>query len=257
MLEDNVLKFVPLSSCICRDDEIASMKADKQILSIEDSKVVIKPHQKEYSADVSSEFKVMNAFTRRSLAMDQAGLVPFTASERIARTFMSKLSQATPPGYSAPSLQQVLAADRELWTRAIEKARQSFKPDAAGLKPLDDLLFDLSTSASVIFHLLPLPSTKHSSTKPLASQKRDVKQGPESSRPNQQALKKRRQSGPAMPRPLKDFQPSTKSGERVCYAFNLAHGCDHIASGNPPKCSKGLRICIRCHKPGHAAPTCH
>ena len=55
-------------------------------------------------------------------------------------------------------MSQFLRADRELWTRVADKVRSNLRPDKNDVLPVDAALEELYTSASVVFHVLPLPA---------------------------------------------------------------------------------------------------
>ena len=48
----------------------------------------------------------------------------------------------------------------------------------------------------------------------------------------------------SLPKELVGLNPTSRSGKRVCFAFNL-EGC------KTPNCSKGEHICMRCGESGH------
>ena len=72
------------------------------------------------------------------------------------REFMQHLTRPAPPGFRAPTIESVLKADKELWTRVADQVRSNLRPDKDDKLPVDTALLDLYQSASVVFHLLPL-----------------------------------------------------------------------------------------------------
>ena len=77
MLDEGVLKVYPLSKCISREQELQSIKADKQVILLENQQLQIKPRGAELIADLGNELRVHLAFVRRGLALDMANLASY------------------------------------------------------------------------------------------------------------------------------------------------------------------------------------
>ena len=54
---------------------------------------------------------------------------------------------------------------------------------------------------------------------------------------------------PSVPEVLRGHSGTDSKGRRICFNFNLPHGCKLPTKGTPPKCSRGLHVCIKrnCH----------
>eukprot|EP00435_Cladocopium_sp_Y103_P074630 s23_g50.t1 len=157
MLEEGVMKVFPLSKCVSRDQELQSVRVDKQVVLLENQQLHVKTKGAELTADLGSELRVHHAFIRRGLALDMANLGSYEVHEKVMREFMSHLSRPPPPGFKAASIDLVLRADKELWTRVADEVRSNLRPDKDKKLPVDEALKTLYTSAAVMFHLLPLP----------------------------------------------------------------------------------------------------
>ncbi len=73
------IRYLPLSRCISREQEISSLKVDKKIVVLENQQVHVKQRRVEISVDLSNELKVQNAFIRRGLAAEQRAVDIFSA----------------------------------------------------------------------------------------------------------------------------------------------------------------------------------
>lgn len=135
------------------------MKADKRIIVLEEQQLQAKNRAPKATADLSTGLKVANAFVRRGLACEQAGLLTYETHEKIRHAFMSHMSRTAPPWFRAPDIAAVLRADRELWMKAFELCRSNLRVDADGKHPLDTALLQLYNSAEVVFNLLPTPGS--------------------------------------------------------------------------------------------------
>ena len=109
------------------------------------------------SVAINNELELSQAFSRRTLACDVVGLTSFHRMEKWHRYLSTQMSLSPPPGYSKPTLEQILRADRAGWIRLAEKV-QSVKLTDAGDLPLDDAFDSFQTDAAINFYLLPLPA---------------------------------------------------------------------------------------------------
>ena len=165
---------------------------------------------------------------------------------------MSHLGRPVPPGFRSADIQSVLRADRELWARVIDKCKSNIKIDSTGNLPVDKALTDLYQSPSVAFHLLPVPVSK----------KRAASEDSQSIKKHKKAKKEKKQQDDKpdrvkVPQNLKDFKGVNPSKQRVCYNYNLAHGCSnktHVKD-KMTRCVKGNHQCIKCYG-DHALMQC-
>ena len=254
MVDECVLKYLPLSKCISRDHELQMLKQDKSIVILENNQLQIKNKQPESHADLSNEWKVNNAFIRRGLAAEQANLLSYTEHEKVHHEFMSHLGRPVPPGFRGPDIQAILRADKELWTRVIDQCKSNIKVDGHGKYPVDKALIDLYLSPQVLFHLLPLPTGR----------KRDLSEESVTKTHKEKKRKKAREDKPdkadkvKVPQVLKDFKGVNKDKQRICFNYNLAHGCSnptHVKN-KLTRCVKGNHQCIKCYKM-HPLTECH
>ena len=197
MLEEAAPKYLPLSKCISREQELQSLKADKRIVVLEDQQLQVKSRAPEASADLSTDLKVQNAFVRRGLAADQACIMSYETHEKIRHFFMQHLSRPAPPGFKSPDIGAVLRADKELWMKAFEQCKSDIKVGPDGKYPWGEALLSLHTSPSVVFHLLPMPTGSAAKTPNVADPLAQVCERPslrkhllQKSRPSRRRLPK-------------------------------------------------------------------
>ena len=244
MLEECALKYVPLSRCISREHELQALKQDTSIVILENNQLQVKNKQPESVADISNEWKIHNAFLRRGLAGEQANLFSHDVHEMVRHEFMSHLGRPAPPGFRSADIQAVLRADRELWSRVIDKCKSNIKVDAAGKFPVDIALTELYQSPSVVFHLLPVPSGKKRAASEESHSVKKSKKAKKEKKANDDRAERVK-----VPQTLKDFKGVNANKQRVCYNYNLAHGCSnktHVKD-KMTRCVKGNHQCIKCY----------
>ena len=66
-----------------------------------------------------------------------ANVASYETHEKVMREFMGHLTRAVPPGFKGPSIEAVLRADKELWTRVADKVRSNLRPDKDNRMPVD------------------------------------------------------------------------------------------------------------------------
>jgi len=249
-------KYLPLSKCISREQELQTMKVDKRIDVIEDQQLQVKNKAPEAHADLTTDLKVQNAFVRRGLAGEQAGIFTYSTHEKVRHAFMAHMTRAAPPGFRAPDIGAVLRADRELWMKAFELCKSSIRVDATGVYPLDAALLKLHTSPEVVFHLLPTlgntPAKRTRSPEKGTDSPNDTKAAPKKTQKASPKQKNKRggnnNNRVKVPEALTGFSGMNRDNLRVCYNYNLPHGCSnstHEKDGHT-RCVKGCHECIKC-----------
>lgn len=227
LLEKDSVYYLAPHKFTTRSSEVAREKPGKELV-IDSNSLKINDVKHNDQVAISNELELSQAFTRRALASDVVGLVDFQRMEKWHRYLFQQLSHSPPPGYSKPTIEQLLRADRAAWIRLAETC-SSVKRTGAGVLPLNDGFDNLQNDSTVNFHLLPLPQ---SGTKKVAD-------------PPIKKIKKVKGKGNGkMPRELLGLNQSTASGDRICYNYNLKHGCKYAKPGQ--SCKKGKHICMKC-----------
>ena len=131
-------------------------------------------------------------------------------------------------------MEQIMRADRAAFGKIAEKI-STLKRDSSGELPMDKELANLESDSSINFHVLPVPNGK-------------IKKNPPAIKPAKpDKIKKGKGKGKGKsPKELIGLSHNTDGRERICFNFNLAHGCSqklgrHVNVENTYACSV-LRI---------------
>ena len=117
MVESGVLTWIAPSKCSRRDDEIqANIRPAASTLQIEQSTLKVAHVPVATTADVGSELKLQWALQRQGIAMDQCRLLDWAYHEEWVQWLLQTLTKDVPPGFAAVKLDQLLRADKALWT---------------------------------------------------------------------------------------------------------------------------------------------
>ena len=157
MIEDGVLQYLPPEKCISRHDEIQNQKSEQQVSFDGQGNLKITKRAAELSCDTSGELKLRQALTRKALACDQAGLCTFKTLEQWHNQMMNATMRAPPSGHRYVTMQQVLNADREMWSLMSQDSRGTLKVAAGADPPLDKLIDKLRESPQILCFMTPLP----------------------------------------------------------------------------------------------------
>ncbi|CAE7848824.1 unnamed protein product, partial [Symbiodinium necroappetens] len=103
-----------------RSQEISCVKRDKSVLVDTDGGLKVTAKNHDMSCDASTEYALRQAWQRRSLAFDLAGLGTFHALEGWVNKMFLVLSRPIPPGYKPVNIHQLISADRALFIRAAD-----------------------------------------------------------------------------------------------------------------------------------------
>ena len=247
--ERDELKYIPLSLCTTRDQELVGGKKDASLAMDADGQLKLRPATSTAVADTSTELRLKNALIRRALSYDQAGLIDYGIHIRWIEKLFAVQSRMPPPGYKQVSLNQMLEADKALWKVMADLCRTGIAPLAGAPRPLDKVMADNMDNSQVVYYLLPLPSSAGSrdvvnSTygADKGSWKKKKRDGPKG-----KGGKGNKGGGKGGGLSFSDWGwPSasaikTKEGNKICFFYNLASGCRHSGS----KCSRGDHVCAR------------
>ncbi|CAJ1439404.1 unnamed protein product, partial [Effrenium voratum] len=160
MAESGILAYISPDNCTSRAQEVQCVKKDAAISL--DSAGVLKLHNKsaDLVVDTGTEVRLRSAWLRRSLAMDQAGLVKFQTIEKWVQYLFLQLCKDQPKNFSKVTLHQIVECDKQLFTLASLQTMGTLSAPPAGQKPLDGVIDKLSQSNEVLQYLMPLPQTR-------------------------------------------------------------------------------------------------
>ena len=268
MVAAQCITRIPPSRCASREQEVATGKREEHLLRLESTALKLASKPQPLKVDVSSELRISQALTRRGVALEMSGVCSFQEHEAYSRSLLAHAHRYPPPGYQAPSIDQLLRADRELWVRISETVGHQFG-GTLGTTPVDEAIKSLKDSPQVLFHLHPMPlPPKPDKLLPLkrawyATQEGKGKGKQEKGKGKGKGKLKGKGKGSGgqkvqtnVPAPLKGLGPNFQ-GEPICFDHSLPHGCQletwDTALG--PSCRKGLHLCMKCHGP-HSASGC-
>ena len=190
----------------------------------------------------------------------------------------SAMMDPPPAGYSAPTRDRILAADRQLFAKVVETCRSGVLPRANGFSvvlPIEEAMSTFADHPTVIFNLLPLPSASSSSNKRDNDQtdgdqaykrsrgnagRRNKDKGKsegqmaspggkggKASKGNQKGKNAGKNGGKTggkdqpLPPALQGCWKTVK-GKKACIYFNMAICENHAAPGE--ECKQGIHLCM-------------
>ena len=253
MLETGAIMWVAPSKCSKRDDEVQmSLKDSKSSIQVENSQLKVGPSSDAVVAEWNSELKYQWCLMRRGLAMDQCRVLSWEVHQHWTNYMLNLLTRPVNPGFQQIRLEQLVRADRELWTILAQEVTGSLKMVGTDI-PLDQHVKRLSTDPGVTMLLLPLPGNQKIPEVPDAPKKPAPRTAQNPGPKRNPKRKTRAERG--CPEELRKYNMKTASGQ-VCWNFNLKDGCQLPSNGKPARCQRGLHICANCHKPGHSVVVC-
>ncbi|CAE7316422.1 unnamed protein product [Symbiodinium sp. CCMP2592] len=211
-----------------RAAEVARERPGKELI-LDHNRISVRDKADKYKCAIQDPLALSQALQRRALASDLMGACTYEAMHAWHSFLLDRMQQQAPPGWSRPSIEQVLRTDRAGWVRMSEQVK-SLRRDSSGNLPLDDALGKLTSDPHVLFHLLPLKSSEVKPDKPdkppkLPHGDPDKKRKPNS--PNKQDSGNKVQKA-ELPDELKNItglRMATEAGEKFCWPFNCKKGC--------------------------------
>ena len=273
MVADGAVKYLAPSRCSSREAEVVSDKKDETLFRLEAASFKAARKPPNIKADVSSDLRLYQAFSRRGVALEVANLCSFAAHESYVRGLFEHLQRMAPPGYTAPGIDAVISADRAVWQQVATLV--PCLPAVDVVATVDAALSAAAASPSVAFHVLPRekkravedpakppPKFAHKGDSKGKDGKGKTGKGEEKGRKGKSPTRRGSQSGPsgkqtAVPAALKGLDPN-RDGTPLCFDCNLAHGCKRETwqTAKGLQCERGLHLCMRCGSSDHGAHAC-
>ena len=253
MLESGAIVWLAPSKCSKRDDEVQqALKDSKSSVQVENAQLKVGPSTDTVEAEWNSELKFQWCMMRRGLAMDQCRVLSWGIHQQWVNYMLNLLSRPVSPGFQQIKLEQLVRADREMWTILAQEVTGSLKMTGNDI-PLDAHGKRLTTDPRVTMLLLPLPSNQKVS-EPAGGPTRPAPTRPAAAAPKRPSKRKTRAER-GCPDELKKYNMKVSAGQ-VCWNYNLKDGCQLPTNGKPARCQRGLHICANCLKPGHSVVVC-
>ena len=264
--ESRQLVYIEVDKLTSREHEVLYSKTTKQ-LSVDPDKLVVKEESKVPDQSATTELQVLEALKRRGVAFAACDCMSWDAHERYLQSLFGHLRTEPPEGFSKPTLQQVLRADRQVFLWMIRQdvgVRRT--PD--DILPMDEGLMKALQSYEVGFNMIPLPKSKGGESKGQAASSRELDYGPTSSQQSWTRTQgpyfksnKGKGKGKQKSNRITNILPkelanrgcvgADEHNRRFCFNFNL-NKCQAVANG--AQCPRGWHLCMKkgCHAP-HSA----
>ena len=261
-LETGSVKYVAWSECVSREDEVNLMRKQSSFKKEPHTgfiKMVDDPRMPE--ADTATDLKIMQALTRRGLAMQMAGILSFLKHDAMVRIMLKEYQRTQPESYNQLSYINLERADREVFRRLAEECRAGLQPDSYGRLPMDVGIDKIVMEVGFRMLLVPTMRVGNSGRKQLKDDAHNDAPGKTKSalkrermtaklekklraksvekdmKPKAGFKKEDRQSTP-MPKALIGMSSKTPEGKRLCFAFNLG-----TCKTQGPRCERGEHLC--------------
>lgn len=101
---------------------------------------------------------------RRGIALDQSGLIEWETHQSWTQQLLGLISKDAPDSYSRVRLDQLVKADKGMFTLMSEELQNSGKRLTETPAPMNEAMIKLSTDPRVTMFLLPLPRSSRAST---------------------------------------------------------------------------------------------
>ena len=274
---DGDVKYIPPHEVPTRDQELQTVKTEELIKRDASGHLRAHDEARAPDADTRTDLRMRQAYVRRGLAMEIADLMSFTAHEKLVEKLFTEYQREPPPGYAGTTLRQMAEADRRAWKMIAEKSSGDLGRDANGDRIVDKLMEEVLKDPHFLTLLLPLPGGRNAAAssaveevpqqpgagkRKLLKENQKLKEQLAQMKEADPVKRKKAEGTPTqpqakkmpvkMPKELWGLAPM-KKGKRICFGFNMGK-CDYPCQDG--ECEKGLHVCMKCWKPGHAAVSC-
>jgi hypothetical protein len=260
MKEDEILKWICPSTCISREQELRGSKKESFVKLDVAGKLSSVTKDIVQEADMSSEFRVRQALTRRSLGLDQMQLLDFKDSEAYHDYLFTLVTTEVPNTHSPVTMNQILLADKHIWMHMAARCRSGISVRPDGSLPMKAALAEALRDPIVQASLQPLPKQRGGrDSESSGSREQWPRATPYSDKGKDKGKGKKGKKGRGkgkishVPAGLQGGFNKTSSGAPICFNYNLA-GCPGASPGG--KCPKGSHVCCKCESADHTFQTC-
>eukprot|EP00435_Cladocopium_sp_Y103_P065553 s1396_g27.t1 len=257
MVETGVLSWVAPSRCAKRDDEIqANIKPATSTLQIEQATLKVAQVPVAAPTDVGSELKLQWAFQRRGVAMDQCRLLDWSYDEDWVQWLLQTITKDVPAGFSSVKLDQIVRADKELWTILAQQQTKSLKLQN-DVPVLNEDFKKLTTDPRVTMYVLSLPTSTPRTTPNAQPKKTANKPTPTGQQDSANKRRKTTRAEKNCPEELRKYTLRLEGKGNICWNYNLGAGCSNSTSGVAIEdllvieiCAGSARLTKTCRKLG-------
>ena len=257
MIETGALVWLAPSVCSKRDSEVSIGLHDRSpVVQLEKDSLKLAAPSQRIPVDVSTPLTLQWAWQRRGIALDQCGLITWHMHEAYVQRLLNFLTAPVPSGWTPVRTEQLIRADKEVWTLLAREVRPPYKTLPDGSKPLDDPFKNMFFDQRIQVWLAPVmsgaPAPSSSST---ADAQVPAPPAPPEGPTRAPKKKIRKKARLLMPEAFKKCPKFSKGP--VCWGFN-GEGCSAETKtvDSLPRCAKGFHVCMQCHKANHSFATC-
>eukprot|EP00435_Cladocopium_sp_Y103_P061907 s913_g23.t1 len=202
--------------CTKRSEEVQlAIRERPSTVQIENQQLKVSQLSEEFKAGCGSEIKLQWCLQRRGIAMDQCQLLSWATHEAWVQQLFRTLSQQPPPNFQAVKLEQLVRADRELWTLLAQEHKGSLKANAAGEIPLNDLFKRFCQDPRITMFLLPSPGGSKVVEKEVPSKRTTTTTPTQAAAKSTSTKKRKTRAEKQCPEELRRFQLRCEHGP-VC-----------------------------------------
>ena len=151
------LKYIPAHEVPTRDQELRNVKMEEMIKRDSNGHLRARDETKVPEADVRTDLRVRQAYSRRGLALEIADVMTYTCHEALVHKLFMEYQREPPQGYAGVSFKQVADADRRIWKILAESLAGDLGRDAAGNRVADEAMKKAMGGPAFLMMLLPLP----------------------------------------------------------------------------------------------------
>ena len=168
------------------------------VVQLEHHTLKLSAPEANFEAEHSTTIQLQWCLQRRALALDQVRLSSWDCQNKWINQLLTVLNTPPPAGHSRITLEQLIKADKQLWTELAKMFTGAVVAATAGTEPpFDEHILRLRHDPRVTMFLLPLPSFA----------KETKQQGPQHGTPSNASAK-----GAPKPQPKKKFKATKKAG---------------------------------------------
>ena len=244
MLEQGVLKYVPWSSCTCREQEVlGTKKADVGTTIVPLSNGLLKTQKADhlYIADTGDSLKLQNALQRRALAAELAGLCDYNIMQLLNIKLMKEFLREPLPHYKKISVAQLERADKLAFARVAELTEGGLSRDAMGRYPMAEALLAVIEDAEFKFMLMQLPESSSSTATESTAGKAEKPDKPNKGKGKGKGNKRLAPGAGADTSRFANTCNKTEDGSPICFAYQKGRCKAKVEDG--ARCSRGFHVC--------------
>ena len=158
-MEDNGVNYIELSKCSSRQDETLHAKMDTSVTLDTSGGLRLNKKQRVDDISVIVEHKLRQAFLRRSLAYDLAGIATFSVLDLWTQKIFEKMNETPLSNYRHISVEQAINAYKALWVKVSDDTRGKLQSKTGEEKQFGLSFQRFSEHPEVLHHLTPLQAS--------------------------------------------------------------------------------------------------